>query len=96
MDNHGIRELNDQLNLVRSTARVALGDAERAANGSHCHTVRWVEQSAKRAWETAQKLHDTFYDWDLHQIMEDEEEEESRQEELADYVNRVHKAITGR
>ena len=95
MDNHGNRELNDQLNLARNHARIALGAAERAAKWSCNRDTTQVEADAERAYRAVQRLHDTFYDWDLHQIMEDEEEEESRQEELADYVNRVHKAIHG-
>lgn len=93
MDNHGNRELNDMLNVLRSTSRVALGSSERAASYSHNRDTIETEVNVERAYRAAQRLHDTFYDWDLHEIMEEEEEEESRQEELADYVNRVHAEI---
>ncbi len=93
MDTPENRELNDMLNLVRSTSRVALGSSERAAKWSCNRDTREAEMDAERAWKAAQRLHDTFYDWEIHEIVQDEEEEESRQEELADYVNRVHQEI---
>ena len=93
MDNHGNRELNDQLNVTRTTSRIALGAAQRAAKWACSRDATQVEVDAERAYRAAQRLHDTFYDWDLHEIMEEEEEEESRQEELGDYVNRVHREI---
>lgn len=93
MDTPENRELNHRLNVVRNTSRIALGDAERAAKWACSRDANWALETAQRAYDAARALHDAVYDWEIHDIVEDEEEEESRQEELADYVNRVHSEI---
>jgi len=93
MDTPKNRELNHRLNVVRNTSRIALGDAERAAKWACSRDANWALETAQRAYDAARALHDTFYDWDLHEIVEEEEEAEALEEERADYVNRVHAEI---
>lgn len=87
------RDLNDSLDMMVRLTGHALRDAERAANGSSCHTITWTLRSCEQASAAALRAHRDHYNEDLAKVMAFEEEIEALEEEKADYVNRVHREI---
>ncbi len=93
------RELNEIIDRLTFCVRGTLRDTERAQEGRNCHVIDWAIRSASGAEKVVQELRRAFYDEELKLVMDEEErvmeELESRQEELADYVNKVHKQLFG-
>ncbi len=93
------RELNEIIDRLEFCTRGTLRDAERSQEGRNCHVIDWTIRSASGAYKVVQELRRAFYDEELKLVMDEEErvmeELESRQEELADYVNKVHKQLFG-